>query len=70
MAMEGQIVNLRQKRKAAAREKEAQKAAENRALYGRPLHQRKLDAAQDALERRTLDGHKRTSDTQEPEDKP
>jgi hypothetical protein len=55
--MDGPVINLRQKRKTAKRQQDSQKAAENRALYGRPTHEKKLDAAQAKLKGKQLDGH-------------
>ena len=54
----GDVVNLRQVRKAKARvEKDAQ-AAENRARHGQTKHERTLNKALDRLGGKRLDGHK------------
>lgn len=55
--MDGPVINLRQKRKTAKRQQDSQKAAENRALYGRPTHEKKLDSAKAKLKDKQLDGH-------------
>ena len=51
----GDIVNLRQARKAARRDPEAQQAAVNRLLHGRTKSERKLAAARNAQAQRNLD---------------
>ncbi|WP_372426512.1 DUF4169 family protein [Salinarimonas chemoclinalis] len=57
--MTGEIVNLRRARKAKAREKAAETAAENRVLFGRPKAQRVAEAARGEQETRRLEGHRR-----------
>ncbi len=59
-----EIINLRKARKAKARSEDAARAAENRAKFGQPKQQRDRRAAEEALEVRRLEGHKR----QPPED--
>jgi len=55
----GDVINLRQARKAKARrEKEAQ-AATNRALHGRTKGERAADGAERARAEQLLDGAKR-----------
>ncbi len=61
-----EIVNLRRKRKEQARTAQADKAAANRAKFGRPLAERKLESALNALAAKNLNGHRLTS---APEDK-
>jgi hypothetical protein len=51
----GDIVNLRQARKAARRDQEAKQAAVNRLLYGRTKAERKLAVARSAKAQRNLD---------------
>ncbi|MGJ3264978.1 MAG: DUF4169 family protein [Salinarimonas sp.] len=55
--MAAEIVNLRRARKAKAREKAADAAAENRVLFGRSKADRTREAALEAQQRRRLDGH-------------
>ena len=54
----GEIVNLRIARKHAKRRRDAEKAATNRAAFGRPKHERTLDSARSEKARRNLDGHR------------
>jgi len=58
--MVADVVNLRQERKRKARAAQSQLAAENRALHGRPLAQRRLDSAEDARQAKVHDGHRLT----------
>ena len=53
------IINLRRARKAKARADAETTAAENRARFGRPAAERKLEAARDALEKARHEGHRR-----------
>ena len=55
----GDIVNLRQARKAKSRAKAAGEAAVNRAAFGRSKAEKKLTKAQEEAAGRKLDGHKR-----------
>jgi hypothetical protein len=54
-----EIVNLRQARKAAARGKQEDEAAANRAKFGQTKASRKLVEAEAERARKTLDGAKR-----------
>jgi hypothetical protein len=54
-----EIVNLRRVRKAKARQTKDEKAAQNRAAFGRSNTERALSEAQAKLAERHLDGHKR-----------
>ena len=54
-----EIVNLRQARKAKARDEKDAAAAANRAKFGRTKTERQEEAAKAALEAKKLDGHKR-----------
>jgi hypothetical protein len=55
----GDIVNLKRERKRVARKAEGAVADANRARFGRPAAERKLEDARSELERRRLDAHKR-----------
>jgi hypothetical protein len=52
------VVNLNRFRKAKKREEAQQRAAENRALYGRSKKERTADADERRREARELDGKK------------
>ena len=52
----GEIVNLNQARKAAARHEAAARAEVNRAKHGRSRAEREAEAARQALLKRMLDG--------------
>lgn len=52
------IVNLRQARKAKAKQEKSAKAGANRIQFGRTKAEKKLSAARKSLEERTLQGHK------------
>lgn len=52
------VVNLNRFRKAKKREDAQQRAAENRALYGRAKSVRRLNDAERAVAKRELDGKK------------
>ncbi len=54
----GDIINLRRFRKRAAKQRDDDRAAANRALHGRAKPQRVLDAAQVEKLARDLDAHK------------
>jgi hypothetical protein len=54
----GEIVNLRKVRKQLKKRDEAEQAAANRLLHGRPKAERKLETARTAKVDRYLDGHK------------
>ncbi|MBS0280989.1 MAG: DUF4169 family protein [Proteobacteria bacterium] len=54
-----EIVNLRQARKAKARDEKAKTADANRALHGTPKHLRKLAKARSDKAARDLDAHKK-----------
>jgi len=58
----GEVINLRQARKAKARAEKEAKAQENRARFGRTRAEKQRDA--DAAERgaRTLEGHRLDKD--------
>jgi hypothetical protein len=52
-----EIVNLRRARKAKARADKEAVAAENRARYGRPAHERKLNATLEDKQKHSLSLH-------------
>jgi hypothetical protein len=52
------IVNLRQARKAKAKQEKSAKASANRIQFGRTKAEKKLSAARKSLEERALQGHK------------
>ena len=54
-----EIINLRRARKGKAREAAAEKAAENRARFGKPKHERQQQQAEGARATKALEGHKR-----------
>ena len=56
------VINLRQARKSRARSLAAQQAAENRALHGQSLSERRLKQAEDQRKVRELDAHRREPD--------
>jgi hypothetical protein len=56
--MTGKLINLRLARKRKTRAEAALQAKENRALYGRPLHETKLEAAEDERSRKAHDQHR------------
>ncbi|KPQ08322.1 MAG: protein of unknown function containing DUF4169 domain [Rhodobacteraceae bacterium HLUCCA12] len=56
-----EIVNLRQKRKQAARAAARKSADENAARFGQTKAERTLRKAQDDQSQRRLDGHRRDS---------
>ncbi len=55
----GEIVNLRQARKAKARDEKAKTADANRTLHGTPKHLRNLAKARSDKAARDLDAHKK-----------
>ncbi|MEK4033484.1 DUF4169 family protein [Methylocystis sp. IM3] len=55
----GEIVNLRRARKERARREKDAQAQQNRAVFGRSNAERTLATAQERLEARRLDAHKR-----------
>jgi hypothetical protein len=54
----GDVVNLNRFRKAKARSTAESKAAENRARFGRPGAERRLEDAVDRIERRRHESHR------------
>lgn len=54
-----EIVNLRQARKAKARDEKAKTAEANRTLHGTPKHLRNLAKARSEKAARDLDAHKK-----------
>ncbi len=52
-----EIVNLRRVRRAKARAEEKAVAAQNRARFGRPAHERKLTATLEEKQKRSLSLH-------------
>jgi len=54
----GDIINLRRARKRAAKQRDDERAASNRALHGRTKSERVLEAAQKERFRRSFDAHK------------
>ena len=57
--MTGEIINLKQARKAKARTDKDQKAAENRRLHGRTKAEKTADRATKDKAASHIDGHKR-----------
>jgi hypothetical protein len=56
----GDVVNLKRERKRKTRRDDDRLADANRLRFGRPVAERKLEEAREALELRRLDGHKRS----------
>lgn len=56
----GDVVNLKRERKRKTRRDDERLADANRLRFGRPVAERKLEEAREALELRRLDGHKRS----------
>ena len=54
----GEVVNLRNRRKARARADDAAQAAANRVRFGRTLHERRLGKAVKLKRERDLDGRR------------
>ncbi|MFE1603061.1 DUF4169 family protein [Methylobacterium sp. ID0610] len=54
----GEVVNLRQARKAKAKQAEEAKAAENRVAFGRPKKAKTLAEAKRAIEVARHEGHR------------
>jgi hypothetical protein len=57
----GEVLNLRQARKRAARQRKEEGAAANRLLHGVSKAERNLGAARSAKSRRDLDRHRLTT---------
>ena len=57
--MMGEVINLRQARKAKARAEDEQKAASNRLQFGRRKEDKELLRQLDELHQKNLDDHKR-----------
>ncbi|MDJ1158584.1 DUF4169 family protein [Chelatococcus sp. SYSU_G07232] len=66
----GEIVNLRQARKAKARASKEAQAEENRLRFGRPKAERAAAEANDTLAMRRLEGHRLVGPPEEPDKKP
>jgi hypothetical protein len=64
--MTAEIVNLRRARKAKQREEASATAAENRAKFGRPKHQREKQRAEQDLADRRLTALHRDKPSDEP----
>ncbi len=62
----GDIINLREARKARTRRERERQGAENRARHGQTKVERERSAIEDERNRRTLEGHRRG----DPRDKP
>ena len=60
----GDVVNLRQIRKAKARTDRSRLAAENRAKFGRTKAERMAQSAEQERQARLIDGARREEDTQ------
>ena len=54
----GELVNLRMARKKAKRERDKQRAHENRLSHGRPIAERRLSDARAEKAQRDLDQHR------------
>jgi hypothetical protein len=54
----GDVLNLNKARKAAARQNDKVRAAENRVLHGRSKAEREFEAARAAKAHRDLDAHR------------
>ena len=61
----GEVINLRQARKAKARAEDEQKAAGNRLQFGRRKEDKELLRQLDELHQKNLDGHKREDGTED-----
>ena len=61
----GEVINLRQARKAKARTEDEQKAASNRLQFGRRKEDKELLRQLDELHQKNLDGHKRDDGTED-----
>ena len=55
----GDLVNLNRHHKRMARQTAEQTAAARRLEFGRPKHQRELDAAEERKQEKMLEGHRR-----------
>lgn len=60
--MTGEVVNLRQRRKAATRQAAKVQADANAAKFGRTRAEREAEAARAGKAARDLDGHRRETD--------
>lgn len=58
----GDVINLRQARKAAGRAAREQQAAENRTRFGRTKAERQREADERSRLERTVDGHRLSPD--------
>lgn len=58
----GEVVNLRQARKAKARAGKEAQAAENRIRFGQTKQERTLNKVLERIDDKRLDGHKLTPD--------
>jgi hypothetical protein len=61
----GDVINMRQARKAMSRATADAQAAENRRKFGCPKAERDAEAARERLARRRLEGHRLTGDADE-----
>ena len=61
----GDVIKLKQYKKAKARTEKEQKAEENRRLFGRTKAEKKLQKLEDARAERQFEGHKREKDDEE-----
>lgn len=59
----GEIINLRQARKAKARDDKARTAEENRARHGRTKAEKQVDRLSSEKSTAFIDGHRRTPTT-------
>jgi hypothetical protein len=64
--MSGDVINLRQARKARERKLREKQAAENRVKFGRTKRERGETEAVGELDRSRLDGHRREGDGKSP----
>ena len=64
--MSGDIVNLRQARKARARREKDEKAARNRSLFGRSKAEKSRDRTEAEKALVHIEGHRRTSSDRPP----
>jgi len=64
--MSGDVINLRQARKARDRKLRDKQAAENRVKFGQSKREREKHEGVADIERRRLDGHRRNDDEEPP----
>ena len=64
----GDIINLREARKARARRERERQGAENRVRHGQTKAERHRMATEDDRSQRTLDGHRRADRQDEPDE--